>query len=121
MAKHVFSKMASDVRYVDWVDGGADVKREGASVMIKGGAGVAGKHLITPLGLHTEVTDEEADILMRNHVFQFHLKNGSVVIEDKKADPEKIVGDMGGEDPSGPLTPADYEDPKKTGGVKVRK
>lgn len=110
---HVFSKMASSVQYVDWIPGGADLPTRGKTVLIKGGAGVATKNLITPLGVHTEVTEEEAGILKRNHVFQLHLKNGSVVMQASKADPEKVVPDMGDDDPSAPLTPADFADEKK--------
>ena len=115
MAKnlHVFSKMAASVRYVDWIKGGADLPSQGKSVFIKGGTGVATKHLITPLGIHTEVTSEEAEILKRNHVFQLHLKNGAVLIQESKADPEKVIADMGPDDPSAPLTPADFADEKK--------
>ena len=115
MAKnlHVFSKMSASVKYVDWVKGGADLPFHGKSVFIKGGAGIASKHLITPLGVHTEITPEEAEILKRNHVFQTHLKNGSVVIQESNADPEKVVGDMGADDPSAPLTPADFADENK--------
>ena len=115
MAKnlHVFSKMSASVKYIDWIKGGADLPSQGKTVFIKGGAGVATKHLITPLGVHTEVTPEEAEILKRNHVFQLHLKNGAVVIQESKADPEKVVGDMGADDPSAPLTPADFADENK--------
>ena len=115
MAKkmHVFSKMAASVKYVDWLPGGADLPYAGKSVLIRGGAGVASKNLITPLGIHTEVTAEEAEILKRNRVFQLHLKNGSVVMQESNADPEKVVADMGPDDPSAPLTPADFADEKK--------
>ncbi len=106
---HVFSKMSSSVDYVDWIAGGADLPTRGKSVFIKGGHGVAGKNLITPLGVHTEISQEDAEILKRNHVFQTHLKNGSVVIQKSKADPEKVVADMGADDPSAPLTPTDFE------------
>ena len=110
MAKnlHVFSKMASSVNYIDWIPGGADLPSRGKSVLIKGGHGVAGKNLITPLGIHTEITAEEAELLKRNKVFQLHLKNGSVVIQESKADPEKVISDMGADDKSAPLTPSDF-------------
>ena len=92
---HVFSKLSSDVTYHDWVSGGADLPVKAHSVMIKGGAGVTTKNLITPIGVHTEISDRDAEMLNRNEVFKLHQKNGFVQIQKKNADVEKVVADMG--------------------------
>ncbi len=100
------------------------------SVTIKGGAGVANKNIITPLGVHTEVSAEEMDLLNENGIFKLHKDAGFIAVEEKKADVEKVVADMTTKaDPSAPLTPSDYEDedgakpsgvdaPVKSGGKK---
>ena len=105
---HVYSKMAADVTYNDYVPGG-DIPRVARSVTIKGGAGVANKNIITPYGVHTEITEEERDMLMKNGVFQLHQEGGFVTIEGKKEDPDLVATNLtAGPDPSAPLTPEDF-------------
>src|SRR5487761_2501543 len=91
---HVFSKLSSDVTYHDWVAGGADLPVKAHSVTIKGGAGVTTRNLITPLGVDTEITEKDAEVLNRNEIFKLHKKNGFVQIQKKDADVEKVVADM---------------------------
>ena len=113
MAKkyYVFSKMACDVSYNDYIPGGADLPIKTSSVLIKGGAGVANDRIITPLGICTEVTEEQVSQLNANGIFKLHRDNGFVTIESKNQDVEKVVADMTVEsDPSSPLTPEDYRD-----------
>lgn len=88
------------------------------TVTIKGGAGIATKQLITPLGVVTKVTDEELKFLEADEAFQTHLRNGFVKIERKKYDVDKVVPDMSSRDGSDPITP---EDSKGLEGVEVSK
>ena len=105
---HVYSKMATDVTYNDYVTGG-DIPRVARSVTIKGGAGVANKNIITPYGVHTEITEEERDMLLKNGIFQLHQDGGFVTIEEKKEDPDRVATNLtAGPDPSAPLTPEDF-------------
>ena len=105
---HVYSKMAADVTYNDYVPGG-DIPRVARSVTIKGGAGVANKNIITPYGVHTEITGEERDMLVKNGIFQLHRDGGFVTIEEKKEDPDRVATNLtSGPDPSAPLTPEDF-------------
>ena len=105
---HVYSKMAADVTYNDYVPGG-DIPRVARSVTIKGGAGVANKNIITPYGVHTEITEEERDMLLKNGIFQLHREGGFVTIEGKKEDPDLVATNLTtGPDPSAPLTPEDF-------------
>ena len=105
---HVYSKMAADVTYNDYVPGG-DIPRVARSVTIKGGAGVANKNIITPYGVHTEITGEERDMLVKNGIFQLHRDGGFVTIEEKKEDPDRVATNLtAGPDPSAPLTPEDF-------------
>ena len=105
---HVYSKMAADVTYNDYVPGG-DIPRVARSVTIKGGAGVANKNIITPYGVHTEITEEERDMLLKNGIFKLHQEGGFVTIEGKKEDPDLVATNLtAGPDPSAPLTPEDF-------------
>ncbi len=107
---HVYSKLSAPVSYHEHVPGGANVTSIGRTVTIAGGAGVANKNLITPLGVHTEVTEEEMEFLNNDETFKLHKQNGFIAIETKNYDIEKVVADMTSEpDPGGPLTPGDFE------------
>lgn len=111
---HVYSKLANNQKYTIYKDKapdeGNEFKQVAHQVLIVGGAGLADKHLVTPMGVHTEITEEDAQALLNNHVFNLHRKNGHITLESRKADVDKVVGDMSGEtDPSGPITPASFE------------
>lgn len=117
----VYSKLSNSQLYTEFVAGGADVPAVSHSVHIKGGTGLADKHIITPLGVRTEITARDVESLKSNVVFQQHEKNGFIKIEAKAYDIEKVVADMGDKvDPSAPLTEADYGDETLTGGVSVK-
>jgi hypothetical protein len=112
MAKyHIYSKLANTMHYHQYGDapvggGAAPIIH---TVTIKGGAGVANKHIITPVGVHTEIDDADMESLNANPVYLMHKKNGFVTALKKNADVEKVVADMGdAQDKSTPLTPADF-------------
>lgn len=105
---HVFSTIANDQLYTNWLPG-PDLPIKGAQVLIKGGTGVANDRLITPLGVATQVSDDELGELRKNPVFLQHEKDGFIRVRDKRADPEKVAADMNLKDPSAPITPAHYE------------
>jgi hypothetical protein len=109
MAKvYVFSTLANDQNYTNWVKGGGDVPIKGHAVMIKGGTGVANNRLITPLGVATEVTEFDLEELKNNPCFLEHQRDGYIVVKNKKSDTEKVASDMNLKDESAPMTDADY-------------
>lgn len=110
MAKaYVFSTLACDQAYTEWNASGADLKVKGRSVLIKGGTGVANDRIVTPLGVMTEVEEEDIAFLKANPAFKQHMDNGFVRIQTKSADPEKVAADMQMNDKSAPLTPQSPE------------
>jgi hypothetical protein len=119
MAKnYVFSTLANDQLYTNWLQGGGDMPIKGHSVLIKGGTGVANDRLITPLGVATEISDYDLEELQKNPSFKHHEANGFIVVRNKKAEAEKVASDMNLKDESAPLTDADYtnaEDAPKLG------
>jgi hypothetical protein len=120
---YVFSTLANDQKYQNWVKGDG-VNIPGEFVNIKGGAGMAvdggAARIATPLGIGTEVSDEQLAILQANVVFQLHQKNGFIIVRSKHADAEKVAADMNRKDPGAPIVPGDYanageNDPKVQG------
>lgn len=112
MAKkyYVYSKMAAGVSYNKYSGGGDTLRKIVHSITVKGGAGVANKNIITPMGVRTEITAEDRDELLQNKVFQKHMRAGFVTIEEHAQDPDKVATNLTeGPDPSAPLTPADFD------------
>lgn len=107
MKLYVYSTLSSDVLYQNHAAGGADLPVVVAEVLVKGGAGVANDRLITPRGVVTEITEEQAEALRANPVFAMHEKNGFVQIGEAKVDPDEAAADMTGRDQSAPLVPED--------------
>lgn len=113
MSHFVFSTLTADQVYTRTAPGGGDMPRVVAQVFIAGGSNLSDKYLRTPIGVMTEVDDEELTVLQENPVFQMHEKNGFIKIEKKKADPEKVAADMITRDQSAPLVDADFADNEK--------
>ena len=115
---YVYSTATSSIAYTQYIENSskdlAVVKRKADGtkmvVTIKGGHGVATKHLFTPRGVVTEVTDEEMDLLLQDKNFQRHVKNGFMTYDKKEVKPEKKAAEMTQKDGSAPLTPQDFEE-----------
>lgn len=107
---YVFSTLSSPVAYTLYNESERGAHTVKSKIIIKGGAGVANKNLITPLGVATEVTEEELEVLKTHPVFKLHLENGYVKIKEKQADAEVVAADMNSRDESAPLTPNDFKD-----------
>ena len=116
--KYVYSKSACDNIYqINLTDEmikasiakGQPYPRQ-KSVVINGGSGVINKSFITPHGTITEVSDGEAELLLKNTAFQRHVKRGFIKIENGKRDPEKAASDLDNDDGGRQLTPGDFEE-----------
>lgn len=112
-ALYVYSTLAADVAYTRYAKGGADMPIVEEQILIKGGAGVANDRFVTPLGVATRVTQEQADFLNQDFVFSIHKKNGFVQISETEVDGDKAAADMTGRDHSAPVVahdlPADLQ------------
>ena len=88
----IVSKASQDIEYVDWTDGVNGVKRAKKSVIIKGGANVVDKKLLSVSnGTVTEVSNEDLEFLKSNTAFQRHLERGWMSIEKGKETAEKVA------------------------------
>lgn len=110
---YVYSTATCDIAYGVWIKGGNDLPIRTRAIVIKGGAGVANKHLITPRGVVTEVSDEELALLEQDEAFQRHVEHGFIRVERAKIDPEKVAADMTGRDEASPLVPQDFAKKKR--------
>lgn len=82
-------------------------------VRIEGGANITSKHMITPRGVATEVTDVELEALRAHDVFAAHLKNGFLHIDVKEVKADKVAENMNAEDKGAQATAETL--PKKAG------
>jgi len=111
MAKHyVYSTLTCNQAYTNHAVGGADLPIALDPVIIRGGAGIANAHLVTPEGTVTSVTDEQLEYLRCNPCFLHHEKHGYIKVSTAKVDIEKVVADMSQRDQSAPVVPPDLKD-----------
>lgn len=107
----VYSTLTRTVAYSFFGEPVNDVRPIVKTIRIEGGANVAKKNLETPRGVVTRISDEDAELLSTNPVFQRHQKNGFVVMEKHQKDPERVAAQhMESADKSAPLTEADFGD-----------
>lgn len=107
--KYIYSTLTGSQEYVQWARGKNEMSRKVGSILIKGGANLPPKTLVTPRGVLTALSDEDHDLICKSHVFQTHLKGGFIVVEDKPAEsPDQVASDMTSRDHSAPLTSQDF-------------
>lgn len=111
MAKtiHVYSTLSAGVaysRYRQDAAGGPNVII--GSILINGGAGIANKHLVTPRGVHTAITEEELAILINDPIFKKHMEKGFITYSESEGKAETVAADMTTRDNSAPISPNDY-------------
>lgn len=117
---HVYSTLANPQLFVTYKKGGADLPVIDRQVPIKGGSGIASKNLITPMGVHTAISEEDYQAIKDLEHFKMLVESGNIRVENKKAgEIERIVSDMNPRDPGGPVTPADYVASPTNGSVPI--
>jgi|SRR5690625_1973486 len=87
---YIYSTLSADQRY----------GTEAGDILIHGRANVADRHLWTPRGKATAVTEGELEALQRNKTFRLHADNGFIQWSKREADPSKVAKDMAGPDGS---------------------
>lgn len=108
---YVYSTLTADNIYGTYTQGAADLPKRDKQVLIRGGANVAGrKHLITPRGVATRISDEQLAVCREDVTFLHHEKNGFLKVEAIQADADHVAADMEGRDLAAPLVPQDIED-----------
>ena len=107
----IVSTLSSDQAYTKWnkpeVDSKSKVSRPaipGKPILIKGKANITTKHLVTPEGVITTVTDEQLAELQTIKAFTDHVAGGHLKIMAREVPVEKAVRDMKDRDESAPLS-----------------
>ncbi len=113
MSKYVYSTLSCNQKYTIWDESNkSDIHVAKEHIIIRGGTNIADKHLHTPEGVLTVITDDQAKKLQTIHAFLEHQKLGFVKIENKKKEPEVGVIGMEKADNSAPKTPAYFKKAK---------
>src|SRR3954469_25870578 len=99
---YVYSTNSTNVAYTEYDYTVPDLPREVRTVHVKGGANVADKRVVTPCGVCTEISDEDAAFLAQDPNFIRHQKAGFVKLSAHRVDPEIPVADMTQRDRSAP-------------------
>lgn len=91
---YIYSTLSADQNYTTPL----------GDILIVGGANIPDKHLLTPYGKVTKVSDDQYAALKDHHLFKLHEANGFVKADKNKADADKVAADMTGRDDSAPDT-----------------
>ena len=106
---YVLSKLTGAQEYNFYAENTAEgVNQVTCSIHINGGANLADKHFITPDGVITEITEEQAARLKTHPVFKQHEANGYIKIVNTQKEAEEAKKDTEEGDNSSPLTPKKY-------------
>ena len=106
---YVLSKLTGAQDYSFYAkDTAVGVNQVICTIHINGGTNLADKHFITPDGVVTEITEEQAERLRTHPIFALHEKNGFVKIVSSEKSAEKAKKDTQEEDKSAPMTPKKY-------------
>ena len=108
---YVYSTLTADQAYSIW-KGGNEIKRPERICLIRGGANVANKQLVTPMGVATFVTEQQLELLNQCDGYLRHKKAGYIREDRKDVGVEKAVADLKPKDESAPLVPQDFDDKK---------
>ncbi len=113
MPYYIYSTISNDVKYCIYSEKPEDLRKDLSvpihEFLINGKANIANKHLITPRGVMTKISDDDFSILKENATFQRHVKNGFIAFEKKEFAIDRVIKDMKPKDNSAPITPAFYE------------
>jgi hypothetical protein len=108
---YILSTLTADQEYTAYREGGADLPVAVGSVLVKGGANVADKRLVTPQGVVTKVDADQMAVLESNEVFQLHKKNGYITVSERKpADPDAAAASQANRDGSAPMVEGDFKE-----------
>lgn len=108
---YVYSTLTNSQKYVNYqpILEGQLIHQSAYEVHIRGGANLSDKHLHTPRGVVTVVSEEDYEELQKNPEFQKHVERGFITVDKKEVHVEVAVArGMQQEDASAPVTPNNY-------------
>jgi hypothetical protein len=111
---HVYCTAANSTEYNKFNEHGPKgINVVERSLLIKGGAGINKRHVQTPLGVHTIISDEDYEWLKNDYHFKQQIKDGYIVVKKQKVDSEVVAADMvthNQKTDACPIVPQDFND-----------
>ena len=95
MSKYIYSTLTGAQVYRD---------KDGNKVRIEGGANSPSKHMMTPRGIATKVTDDQLKVLENCNLFKAHKQNGFIEVSAFEKNADKVAKDLKSNDKSAPDT-----------------
>lgn len=123
MANYIYSTLPTDQAIAVYTDRGDGTQHAIRHILIKGGGQIPTPHGIgfeTPLGVVTQVSDDDLAALSQDFTFNHFVSQGFFKLDSKKVDVEKAAGDMNVDVPSAPLSESDIADIETTEGVDIK-
>ena len=109
---HVYCTAANSTEFIRYNEHGPrGINIPEKSVVIKGGAGINKKHVMTPLGVHTAVEDDDMEWLKDDFSFKKHISNGYITVRKAEVNPEVAAANMVTHDRKSdacPIVPQDF-------------
>ena len=109
---YIYSTLTSDQVYANYRKTANGIPVAESKILIKGGANLMTKALVTPHGAVTEVTPDELAALRKNDVFKLHQDNGFITVSESKSAVEAVAADMTARDQSAPIVEQDELTPE---------
>lgn len=95
--KFIYSTLATDQDIAVWTQTPDGTPKAVRYIRINGGAQIAKANageIYTPLGVRTEISDEDFAFLERDFTFKHFVENGFLTVDDRKINAEKAAGNM---------------------------
>ncbi len=123
MSNYIYSTLPTDYAFAIYEQQPDGTAKPVVHVFVRGGAQMAiqaGAGFDTPLGIVTQVTDDELALLQKDFTFNHFVTNGFMIVDSKKVDVEKVAGNMNTNAPSTPASEQDILDIGSPDGVEIK-
>lgn len=118
----VVSTCSTAIKFVDYHEHSltrGQIPQIKRSLTIRGGANLMNKHLFTPNGVATPITESDLAFLTANAMFMAKVADGFFSIIGDDGDTERRARDMWAKDGTAPKTEADFARRNDQSGMKV--
>lgn len=120
---YVVSTCSTPIRFVEYHEHslakGQIPQMKGPGVIIKGGANLMNKHLFTPAGVATAITEDQLAFLTANAKFMQAVADGYMSVIGDDGDTERAAKSMRPKDGTAPKTEADFARRDDMSGLKT--
>lgn len=118
----VVSTCSTPIRFVEYHEHSltkGQIPQIKGGVVIRGGANLMNKHLYTPNGVATPITDDQLAFLSNNKMFMRSVADGFFTVIGDDGDTERAAKSMKAKDGTAPKTEKDFERRDDKSGLKL--